>query len=91
MRITVLGKQSISAISPRTGNRYWGTIVQYSYDDINSERGKSLGSVYVSEMLHLGNNIHIFSDYELEVDPVKKYATRFELVEYNSYFKRLGY
>lgn len=89
MLITVLGKKRVSGISQKTGNRYWGTIIQYSYDDANSERGKSVGSAYVSEILHFGDNINIFSDYELELDPVKKYAIRFELVELDSYFKLL--
>lgn len=89
MPITVLGKKSVNGISQKTGNRYQGTIIQYSYDDANSERGKSVGSAYVSEILHFGDNINIFSDYELELDPVKKYATRFELVELDSYFKQL--
>lgn len=89
MLITVLGKKRVSGISQKTGNRYWGTIIQYSYDDANSERGKSVGSAYVSEILYFGDNINIFSDYELELDPVKKYAIRFELVEANSYFKLL--
>ena len=87
MLITVLGKKRVSGVSQKTGNRYWGTIIQYSYDDANSERGKSVGSAYVSEILHFGDNINIFSDYEL--DPVKKYAIRFELVELDSYFKLL--
>lgn len=44
----------------------------------------------VSEMLCFAENIQIYSDYELEVDPVRKYATTFKLVELNSYFKRLA-
>lgn len=89
MLITILGKKRVSGISQKTGNRYRGTIIQYSYDDANSERGKSVGSAYVSEILHFGDNINIFSDYELELDPIKKYAIRFELVELDSYFKQL--
>lgn len=90
MIITILGKQHIHGISPKTGTKYSGALVHYSYDDVNGEQGKSFGTVYVSEMLCYADNIHIYSDYELEVDPVRKYAIKFNLVELNSYFKRLA-
>ena len=90
MIITILGKQNIYGTSPKTGTKYSGALVHYSYDDVNGEQGKSFGTVYVSEMLCFADNIQIYSDYELEVDPVRKYATTFKLVELNSYFKRLA-
>ena len=86
MIITVLGKKEIRGISPKTGNRYYGTLIEYSCD---SEQGKSCGTVYVSDMICYGCNIHIFSDYKLEIAPGENYATQFELVEHNSFFKKI--
>ena len=51
MIITILGKQNIYGTSHKTGTKYSGALVHYSYDDVNGEQGKSFGTVYVSEML----------------------------------------
>lgn len=89
--ITVLGKQDINGISSNTGNWCRGTLVDYSYVDDTAEKGLLFGRVYVSKQCCISERIHIFSDYELEIEPGQTYASKFVLVEKDGYFKRLGW
>ena len=83
--ITVIGTRTIYGRSRQTGNRLNGTIVDYRYDDMDTQE-KLTGSVFVGDKCCMGCNIHVFSDYLLEREDGKTYATKFTPLGTRSYF-----